>query len=122
MSNSINLTEEQEHVALADWLRFKKIRFTTSANGGLRHPSVANKLHKMGVSPGFPDIEIPIPRGKFHGCYVELKRKKKGIVSAYQKDWLEFLSNNGYFATLAYGFDEAKELIEFYLSLETSND
>ena len=43
--------EEFEQIRLATWLHKNKILFTASANGELRHKTVAAKLKKMGVTP-----------------------------------------------------------------------
>lgn len=71
----------------------------------------------MGVSPGFPDVEIPYASGPYHGLYIELKRQKGGKLSINQLDWLRFLTTQGYYAVSANGFDEAKEIVLHYFSL-----
>jgi hypothetical protein len=76
----------------------------------------AMKLKRMGVSPGIPDLCIPIPSGGYHGLYIELKREKGGKVSANQSDWLAFLTEKGYYAHVAKGFEEAKEMVLHYFS------
>jgi len=110
-------TESDDQILLAVWLKKKGIRFTASANGGKRNYYEAIKLKRMGVSPGFPDIEIPYPSGKYHGLYIELKRKKGGKVSPEQAEWLQYLRDKGYYAEIAHGFEEAKEIVTHYLSL-----
>lgn len=70
----------------------------------------------MGVSPGVPDVCIPIPSGSYHGLYIELKRTKGGKVSDHQKDWLAFLTEKGYYAQVANGFEEARNIVLHYLS------
>jgi hypothetical protein len=109
--------EEFEQIALADWLRAKGIKFTASANGGLRHISEGVRFKKMGVSAGFPDLFIPKAIAPYHGLFLELKRQKGGTVSPAQRDWLRYLEENGYYAVTARGFEEAKEIIEHYFSL-----
>lgn len=70
----------------------------------------------MGVSAGYPDIFIPYPVGEHHGLYIELKRQKGGVVSDAQKDWLDFLSKQGYFTAVTYGLDEAKNVVLKYFN------
>lgn len=108
--------EDAEQIRLAIWLTQQGIRFTASANGAKRSLPYALKLKRMGLSPGFPDIEIPFPSGSYHGLYIELKREKGGRPSDSQKGWIDYLNEKGYFATFAYGFDEAKEIVLHYLS------
>jgi VRR-NUC domain-containing protein len=74
----------------------------------------------MGVSPGFPDVEIPLPSGPYHGCYIEMKKSSGGKLSENQLDWLSYLREKGYFAESANGFEEAKALFLHYLSFNST--
>lgn len=109
-------TEDQEQIMLATWLAKQGIRFYAVPNGGHRNMLEALKFKRMGVSAGIPDLCIPIPSGTYHGLYIELKRVKGGKVSAYQSDWLLFLREKGYYAEVAHGFDEAREMVLHYFS------
>ena len=86
-------------------------------NGGLRHIYTAVMLKKSGVKPGVPDTCLPVARQGFHGLYIELKRRTGGRVEPEQKDWIEFLTEQGYKAVICYGFDEARAVIENYLEI-----
>lgn len=115
-------TEEQDQIALIQWMQHAGIKCNASANGGSRHPLEAKKLKRMGVSPGFPDLEFPIARGIYPIAYIELKRSnvkhlKNGSLTIMQIAWILFLRSQGYYADVAYGFDDAKMKIEQYLSL-----
>ncbi len=114
-------TEAQEQTKLATWLRKQGIRFTASANGGSRNLLEAMALKRSGVSPGFPDIEIPKPRGKYHGMYIEMKRADGGVLSAHQAEWLNYLQKEGYYALSCAGFEEAKAQVVFYMSRNDQN-
>jgi hypothetical protein len=116
-SITYELSEFDEQVLLANWLNLKCIRFTASANGELRNIVVAKKLKKLGVSPGFPDIEIPIPKGRFFGLYIEMKRKNKGKLSSFQSEWLKYLNEQGYLALQANGIEHAKDIVTNYMKL-----
>jgi VRR-NUC domain len=72
---------------------------------------------RMGVSKGFPDVEVPLPRNGFHGFYVEMKREKGGKVSPEQEEWLNYLRNEGYFAEVAYGCQHAQNMFLEYIAL-----
>lgn len=109
-------TEQQEQIKFVVWLRKQGFRVSASANGGSRHLYEAMNLKRMGVSKGFPDIEVPLPSGQYHGFYLEMKRQKGGKVSREQREWLEYLKDNGYYAEVANGFEEAKEMFLHYLS------
>lgn len=109
-------SEDQEQIKLVTWLVKQGIKFYAIPNGGKRNLLEALKLKRMGVSAGTPDLCIPIPSGSYHGLYIELKREKGGRVSESQSEWLAFLREKGYYAQVAKGFEEAKEMIEHYFS------
>lgn len=109
-------TEAQDQIRLVTWLWKQGIRVSASANGGSRNLLEALKFKRMGVSPGFPDIEIPLPSGSYHGLYIELKREKGGKVSESQTEWLNYLQEKGYYAKVAFGFEDAKRIVIEYLS------
>lgn len=90
---------------------------SASANGGSRHMLEAINLKRMGVSAGFPDVEIPLVRGHYHGFYIEMKRQKGGRLSPEQAEWLSYLREQGYFAEVAKGFEEAKKMFLDYIAL-----
>lgn len=73
------------------------------------------RLKAAGVRPGVPDVCLPVPRGEYHGLYIELKvgRNKP---TEHQKAWLSHLAEAGYCALVCYGWEAAKESIEAYLS------
>lgn len=109
-------TERQEQIKFVVWLKKQGYRVSASANGGSRHYLEAVNLKAMGVSPGFPDIEVPLPSGSYHGFYIEMKRKKGGKISPEQREWINYLKGKGYYAEVANGFEEAKEMFNFYIS------
>lgn len=109
--------EDYEQIRLATWLTGQGIRFYAIPNGGKRNLVEALKFKRSGVQPGVPDVCIPIPSGSYHGLYIELKRVIGGKVSQPQSEWLAFLREKGYYAEVAKGFDEAKEMVLHYFSL-----
>jgi hypothetical protein len=97
-------------------MKKENIKHSASANGGYRHPLEALKFKRMGVSKGWPDLTIPYKRKHYGGLYIELKRLRGGVISEEQKEWLDFLKTQDYYATVANGFDEAKDIIVKYLN------
>lgn len=80
---------------------------------------IIKALKKLGcIRSGFPDISLPVPRGDYHGLFIELKRRKGGKVSPDQQWWLDRLRGQGYCAVVARGADEAKDVIINYLFSE----
>lgn len=129
-------TEHAQQVALFMWAaieihagRLPELRLMFAIpNGGERNKIVAARMKAEGVKPGVPDVCLPIPRGGFHGLYIELKRpdsdaktasgakRRKGRVSAGQTDWIADLRAQGYGVASCVGFEQARETIIAYLS------
>lgn len=90
-------------------------------NGGLRNKITANRLKAEGVKSGVPDIFLPVARHGCHGLFIEMKRPKlegkaKGSTQNNQKRWIDILRSNGYGVAICYGFTEARQVLEKYLS------
>ena len=77
--------------------------------------AIVARLKKLGcLRNGFPDISLPVPRGIYYGLYIELKRKS-GKVSKEQDWWIDRLLDQGYYAVVARGLEQAKQIILMYL-------
>jgi hypothetical protein len=90
-------------------------------NGGKRDIGTAVKLKRQGVKPGVPDISLPVPRGIYHGLYIELK-VNDNTTSDNQDEWLERLAEQGYSTHVCWGWEEAAKVIENYLKLKRSGE
>lgn len=116
-------TESEEQIALFDWAELQakhtpELKYLFHVpNGGLRNKATAARLKREGAKPGVPDIYLDVPRLGYHGLRIELKRMT-GRVTDSQADWLNWLKGQGYFAVVAYGFDEARRFIMEYLGGE----
>lgn len=84
-------------------------------NGGKRDKATEVALKRQGVKSGVPDIVLPVPRGGFHGLYIELK-VGKNKATKNQERWLEFLNSQGYYAIVCYGWQQAAQEIIKYLN------
>ena len=71
-------------------------------------------MKREGVLAGVSDIMLPVARNGWHGLYVELKIKG-GRLSDSQKWWIMRVTEQGYMAKVAFGWVEAKGIIEGYL-------
>lgn len=113
--------EHQEQKTLFGWAELAKGRWPELAlmfaipNGGHRHKAVAARMKAEGVKRGVPDICLPVPRGEWHGLYVEMKTSS-GTVSKEQKAWLRSLQSQGYRVAICRGWEAAKAFIEDYLN------
>lgn len=113
--------EAQEQTWLMQWSRYASVKWPELdllyhvPNGGSRNAIEAARLKAQGVKKGVPDLCLPVPRGDYHGLYIELKRQKNGVLSADQKQWIKSLRDQGYMVEVCRGFQEAANVIEHYL-------
>jgi hypothetical protein len=110
-------SEDEEQALLVAWLQIKDIRHYAVPNGGKRDIVEAVKFKRTGVSPGVPDLCIPLPRSLYHGLYIELKRVSGSTISEKQQEWIDFLRKEGYRAEVAKGAEQAKAIVVDYLGL-----
>ena len=115
MTLDIIPTEEQEQLALVQWLELHKIRYTHVPNEGKHKVQYRAKQKRLGVKPGVPDILIfdrPPLSPENVGVAIELKRQKGGRVTPEQTAWLEHLKARGWAVAVCRGAMEAIELLE----------
>lgn len=74
-----------------------------------------DQLYRL-YANGYPDLSINTRRNGYHGLRIELKRSDGGRLSQPQRKWLERLNSRGYLAVCCHGFEEAKKVIEDYVS------
>lgn len=107
-------------------LQYPKAIFNSDLSGMNTHKIQAAQNKALRSSRAFPDIVIYEPKNGFHGLFIELKAdgvrlwKKKGDWASEhlreQADMIHELRKRGYYASFAIGFDEAKRVIDFYLT------
>ncbi|MCF4151775.1 VRR-NUC domain-containing protein [Dethiosulfovibrio sp. F2B] len=97
-------SEHDEQRYFVQWFRrrFPSVRIFAVPNGGARGKATAGRLKAEGVSKGVPDLCIPE-----WAFWIEMKRRKGGVLSPEQKDWLEYLNESGHKAVVCRGMDEA---------------
>ncbi|HPB98054.1 MAG TPA: VRR-NUC domain-containing protein [Polyangiaceae bacterium] len=115
------MTEHEEQVALMRLVDMHKGRWPELGmlfavpNGGDRNPIVGKKLKAEGVRKGVPDLCLCLPRGGYHGLFIELKRQKKSQISPDQVRWISALREQGYRAEICLGAAAAWEVISDYM-------
>lgn len=122
--------EEAEQLALCDYIRlqYPKIIFNSDHSGIRVGKGLANKVKRLHSENGIPDLSIDEPRGGWFGLKIEMKAtgnspfRKNGMLKDndhLRTQWkmLMRLSNKGYLAGFCTGFDQAKELVDWYMSL-----
>ena len=125
-----NDREHQEQVALIKWARLSARRYLdvdllyAIPNAGKRgrklNPKTGKwysiegaKLKAEGMTPGVPDLFLPVPRTNWHGLYIELKAPK-GVISAVQRTVMGRLAAQGYLCVVCWGWEPARGVIEAY--------
>lgn len=107
MSTDVVPSEAEEQIYLVQWLELHNFVFTSVPNSTYT-TSWKQKTHNKatGLRPGFPDMVVALP-GIGLAC-IELKRRKGGVVSQFQKDWIATLNQcPGVEARVCLGADEA---------------
>lgn len=116
----MNHIEDTEQIHLFDWAAMQSGKYPELLllfhipNGGKRNAREGARFKRMGVKAGVPDLFLPVPRGKHHGLFVELK-SPGGRLSDHQREWLQKLAGSGYAACVCFGFEEAVRDITNYL-------
>lgn len=114
-------TEAQEQRWLFQWAGYHEQKFSELRllhhvpNGGKRDKKTAASLKRQGVKAGVPDLVLPSSHGGYFGLYIELKAGKNKTTDI-QNEWIELLKEQGYFVSVCYGWKEAADTIENYLS------
>ena len=119
-------TESDEQELLIRWTEFMETQeprlqlLYAIPNGGWRHPGTAARLKAEGVKAGVPDLCLPVSDGIFHGLYIEMKKRDhSNRPTKEQTRWIKLLTEQGYRVDVAYGADEAINILCEYLSIES---
>lgn len=109
-------TEDQEQIALAQYLDARKLAWCHVPNGGSRNVIEATKLKRMGTRRGIPDVLIFDPclwcESHYVGIAIELKRVKGGRVTPEQDAWHHALEERGWLVRVCKGAGEAIDFIQ----------
>lgn len=72
-------------------------------------------LQDEGLKAGMPDRCLPVARAGYHALYIEMKRRKGGVLSDQQRHRADLLRVQGNLVVVAKGWERASELILAYL-------
>jgi len=122
--------EEEEQILLCDYIKEKypNVIFNSDHSGIRTSIGLAKRLCKLKSENSIPDLNIDEPRGGWFGLKIELKVtgrtifKKDGFLRKspdLESQWrmLVRLESNNYCAGFAQGLNEAKEIVDWYMSL-----
>lgn len=122
-------TERAEQRLLIKYIhtQYPKVLVASSANGAIRNVIQAQQYILDGLLPGMPDLQIMCARNGKHGLFIEMKRppkngQREGFVSLKQKQVIACLKKEDYAATICYGFEEAKIIVDNYLKEHTDGE
>jgi hypothetical protein len=118
------------HRLVADYVRLKypDVIFNSDGAGNNLSRTQAAMSSMLRSSAGFPDLQLCIPKGEYHGFFLELKRDgtavrlKNGELTAdrhirEQYHMLERLCQAGYFADFGIGYEDATSKVDYYMGL-----
>ncbi len=76
------------------------------------------RLVRQGAKKGVHDIFLPVPKGQYHGLWMEMKAAKphRSTISKEQKDWGKRMKDRGYMVRFVYGCEEAIAAVHAYYS------
>lgn len=115
--------ESQAQRALVAWwqMAFRGLQvpsefllFAVPNAAKVSNPITARIRKAEGLRAGIPDLCLALPRGPYHGLFIELK-VEKNTPTDHQRSVLRELELQGYAVAIPIGFEAAKRVIEDYL-------
>lgn len=104
--------------------------FHAIPNGGNRGDNAKSRaieggrMKAEGVKSGVLDCFWPLQRADYNGIYIEMKKSTLKVdknptagCSEEQKDFGQFVIDNGYYAIVCYSWLEAAKVLEWYYNL-----
>lgn len=117
--------EAQSQRAVIEWWAFACHLFkvpehllASFPNGGRRGIREAVLMKKEGCRKGAPDLILMVPRGQYHGMFLEMKAPG-GRLSPEQNQFLFDLSAQGYWVMVSYSTEAAITELTHYMRRQT---
>jgi len=114
--------EDAELIAFFDWVRWNEKKnpilqvIHHVPNEGKTTLAGGARKKRKGCRAGILDISCPIPKGQYHGLWIELKTTT-GKLSIEQKKMMEILHALGHCVRVAYSGEEAIKIFKGYMAL-----
>lgn len=110
------------HCAKLWTIEYESMWHTVNESGGVKKDDwrklrQQETFKRMGRKKGVLDWLVMIPRGEYHGLFIELKRCHSGTISKEQKAFMLCQESLGYRCVVAHGFRAALKAIEDYFNL-----
>jgi hypothetical protein len=128
MKKQIKTSEKSLHLQVCEYLKlqYPNVIFNTDLSGIRLTMGQAVQAKKLRSSNGFPDLVIYENRMDYPALFIELKREGERIYKkdrtpvnehiAEQIEMIKKLKRRGFMAHIVLGFEQAKELIDWYLT------
>jgi hypothetical protein len=85
-------------------------------NGQHSSARAGARQRAQGLRAGVPDLFLAVPRGPYHGLWIEMKAAR-GTLQESQKLFHPLLIAQGYHVTVSKGWEDATRQITAYLKL-----
>ena len=118
-------TEAQEQAILIEWFRLQYPKYAkslrVSQGGAFRGKGRQGAIRmaqakRQGYVQGEADIVILVPSGPSAGLVIEYKREGGSHkLTQEQKDYLDYMEEQGYTARCCRGLDDAMRVIEHHM-------
>jgi VRR-NUC domain len=111
-----DIPEESIHKTVMEWVRLHPILkglVLHFPNEGRRTKRFGGLLKDLGMRAGVSDLLIAMQRHSYGGAWIELK-SSNGVLSTFQKKFLEDMSQQNYFTAVCWSVDEAINTISWY--------
>lgn len=111
--------ERQLQISCVEWFRFTyphyKMLLFAIPNGGHRNIITATMMKREGVLSGVADLFLSIPRGEFHGFYIEMKQGKNTL-SENQEKFFNAAKKHNYKCEVITSVDQFIREVTYYLN------
>lgn len=118
-------TEHAEQAAVIQWWavyaaqhKLPECLLFAIPNGANKSIASAAKFKREGLRKGVPDLMLAIPRGRYHGLFMEMKRLTGSRATDEQRNMANLLRAQGNEVFFCYGAAHAIRVITDYLALK----
>lgn len=114
------VTEYKDCLSFFKWTQLNrklKGKVIKHVNEGKR-TSIGGRLLKMiGLTKGLPDYQVLLSNKNWHGLFIEMKTiaMKNKKLPEEQLAFIDNLKNSGYHGTIAYGWENAVQIVKDYM-------
>lgn len=121
-----HISEEQLQSRIVMWWDRNCARFGAQPSdlvhipNGLMCAGARRRCLSLGVRPGMPDLMMLVPRGGYHGMFLELKRPGRDVAAGLSDDQMRVMRRLkllGYLCFATNDYDQAVGLITDYMEL-----